>query len=301
MLASGILACVGTRPNEIFDQVDAHAPALDMRVPADQAALDHNPDRAPPRIDGGFDLATDAPDVRPALPEMVGWWKLDEQLGTMALDSSGNGNHGVVEGLVPAQAWVQGRRAGAISFPPGTTAAGIRVALSPSLQALRRIMVAAWVRRLGADVAVESQSAIVSQQDDVEPRAESFSLVAYQEDLEAFIATSNADQTAGGGPLGVLSRGAGTREVWLHVAMTFDGSTLRLFRNGVELGAERITRPLELTSNPVYLGTNKNDHGSQPWEGLLDDIVICAEALPAAAIAALAADADPATVCGVRP
>jgi hypothetical protein len=47
------------------------------------------------------------------------------------------------------------------------------------------------------------------------------------------------------------------------------------------------------------LGTNRNDHEDQPFEGLLDDVVICADALSAGAISALWADADPASVCGI--
>jgi hypothetical protein len=283
LLAGGVVACHDTRPNTVFDPVDQRP--RDVRdAGIDQAGT-------------GADMQ---PDTRPLLPVMVAWWKLDDS-GTEAADSSGNKNHGMVQGLIPPQAWAPGRHAGAISFPPGMRSAGVQVPLSPSLQALRRITVAAWIRRLGSGVAVEPQSGIVSQQEDTELRAESFSLVAYGEDLEAFIATSNAAQSTGTGPLGAFSKGTATRQVWLHVAMTFDGSVLRLYRNGVELRAEQITRPLRLSSKPIFLGTNVNDNGTQPFEGLLDDVLICADALPPAAIAALASDTDPASVCSVRP
>jgi hypothetical protein len=286
LLASSI-ACVGARPNHRYEPVDASGSAVDLGT---------TPDRGADEMSGGIDLLADA---RPVLPAMVGWWKLDDA-GQMALDSSGQGNHGTVEGLT-AGAWTTGRHAGAVSFPPGAKSAGIRIPISSSLKALRRITVAAWIRRLGTDVAVESQSCIVSQQDDLEPRAETFGLVAYMEDLEAFIETSNGAQTSGTGPLGAFGKGMATRQVWLHVAMTFDGAMLRLYRNGVEIAAAPITRPLALTNLPIYLGTNKNDHVNQPFEGLLDDVLICADALPASAIAALAAGTDPAAVCGLRP
>jgi hypothetical protein len=250
------------------------------------------------RSDGGGEPVDRDGAPAAALPELVGWWKFDDGPGsTRSLDSSGLGNSGALEGLAPAQAWVAGKHGGALSFPPGMQSAGIQVVPSPSLRALRRITVAAWIKRVASDVAVEPQSAIVSQQDDDDPRAESFTLEAYREHLEAFIATSDAAQTTGSGPLGVLSQGTGTRQVWMHVAMTFNGSTLRLYRNGLEVGAAAITRPLLPTGKPFYLGTNKNGAVNQPFEGLLDDIVICADALSADAVAALAADADPSSVC----
>lgn len=264
-------ACVGARPNGRFDLVDASTGAPDRNAVDVRAA-----------------------DARPLLPEMVGWWKLDGDVR----DSSRHGNHGALEGIPLAAAWTAGRHAGALSFPPGLQTAGVLIPMSPSLKALRRITVAAWIRRLGTDVAVARQSGIVSQQDAVEPRAETFSLVTYLENLEAFIATSNAARSTGSGPLGAFSTGTAARQVWLHVAMTYDGATLRLYRNGEAVDAAPITRPLALADLPIYLGTNKNDHENQPFEGLLDDVLICADALSAAAISALAADADPASVCG---
>ena len=46
-----------------------------------------------------------------ARAELVGWWRFDEGSGSVALDSSGNGNDGVIEG--DAQ-WVAGQHGGAL-------------------------------------------------------------------------------------------------------------------------------------------------------------------------------------------
>jgi hypothetical protein len=47
------------------------------------------------------------------LDGLVGWWKFDETSGTVAYDSSGNGNHG---NLTNGPTWVSGKIGGALSF-----------------------------------------------------------------------------------------------------------------------------------------------------------------------------------------
>ena len=44
---------------------------------------------------------------------LVAWWKLDDGSGTTAMDSSGNGNDGTVEG---GAQWVAGQLGGALQF-----------------------------------------------------------------------------------------------------------------------------------------------------------------------------------------
>ncbi|MHC4753388.1 MAG: hypothetical protein ACYTFW_26435, partial [Planctomycetota bacterium] len=44
-------------------------------------------------------------------PNLIGWWKLDEDEGTIALDSSGRGNYGT---LVGDPQWVDGYDGGGL-------------------------------------------------------------------------------------------------------------------------------------------------------------------------------------------
>src|SRR4030042_1000714 len=48
-----------------------------------------------------------------ASAELVGWWKLDDGTGNVAVDSSGNGNDGVISG---DPEWVAGWFGGALKF-----------------------------------------------------------------------------------------------------------------------------------------------------------------------------------------
>ncbi len=51
--------------------------------------------------------------VNAADPALVGWWEFDETSGTIASDSSGNGNHGALQG---DPQWVTGKVGGALEF-----------------------------------------------------------------------------------------------------------------------------------------------------------------------------------------
>ena len=46
-------------------------------------------------------------------PDLLGWWKFDDGTGTIAVDSSGNGNDGV---FIQDPDWVAGKFGGALHF-----------------------------------------------------------------------------------------------------------------------------------------------------------------------------------------
>jgi hypothetical protein len=76
--------------------------------------------------------------------------------------------------------------------------------------------------------------------------------------------------------------------IWIHVAATWDGSTVRLYQDGAEVGsvAYAVTFPAE--QNPLVLGNNQNQTGlSQPLMGQLDEVRLYDRALSAEAIRAV--------------
>jgi hypothetical protein len=237
----------------------------------------------------------DAPAIQAPGTKLVGWWKFDDGSGAVAVDSSGQKNDGEVMGLT-SSAWVTGKHGGALSFPAGGRTGAVKIPLSPSLRALRQITVAAWINRVATST--ELQPCVASQQDDIDLSGETFNLQAVREDLQAYVMTSKAAQSTGTGPFGILAPGKGSRQTWMHVAMTYDGATLRLFRDGAIITSVAITRPFLPSNQPFYLGVNRNGTDGtyvQPFEGLLDDIVIYSSALSPASIAALAEGAEPST------
>jgi hypothetical protein len=53
------------------------------------------------------------PDIPISDPNLLGWWKLDEGSGVMAIDNSGHGNHGT---LIRGPQWVAGQDGSALQF-----------------------------------------------------------------------------------------------------------------------------------------------------------------------------------------
>ncbi|MBC8460545.1 MAG: LamG domain-containing protein [Deltaproteobacteria bacterium] len=69
---------------------------------------------------------------------------------------------------------------------------------------------------------------------------------------------------------------------WQHVAMTWDGSTMRAYINGEEIFLTSIKGKLDTTKDPFYIGyTPPNVGGGGQFKGLIDDVRISDVALSA--------------------
>ncbi|MCP4256356.1 MAG: hypothetical protein GY774_02385 [Planctomycetes bacterium] len=93
-----------------------------------------------------------------ARAELVAWWRFDEGSGTQALDSSGYGNDGVVEGDAK---WVAGQIGGAIEFNGQNS----RVVAPFIPLDSRSFTITMWVN---PDL-VSSEQVIFSQRDEIRP------------------------------------------------------------------------------------------------------------------------------------
>jgi hypothetical protein len=93
---------------------------------------------------------------------------------------------------------------------------------------------------------------------------------------------SNLGGTALNGPANGV-----TAEVWHHAAVSSDGSTVRLFLDGVEVAAE--SRTVEASDGDLWIGANKN--GNNLFDGLIDEVIVQRGALSAAGVQRLMAEA----------
>lgn len=74
-----------------------------------------------------------------------------------------------------------------------------------------------------------------------------------------------------------------TLNTWQHVAATYDGTTMRLYVNGVEVANKAQTGTIALSAKPVEIGRN-NEYSSRYFTGRIDEARIFNVALDAATI-----------------
>jgi Concanavalin A-like lectin/glucanases superfamily len=75
----------------------------------------------------------------------------------------------------------------------------------------------------------------------------------------------------------VAGRSATPVGMWSYVAMTYDGTNLRLFVNGIQVSSRATTGTIETSANPLWLGGNQL-YGEY-FEGMIDDLRIYNRAL----------------------
>ena len=75
--------------------------------------------------------------------------------------------------------------------------------------------------------------------------------------------------------------------VWHHAALTYDGTRMHLFLDGVQVGGQALTGSLDWTTSPMKLGGNSLRDDRNGFAGRLDDVRIIERGLTEAEVAAL--------------
>lgn len=84
--------------------------------------------------------------------------------------------------------------------------------------------------------------------------------------------------------VGTMTGGSIVPGVWQHLCATYNGTTARLFVNGVEVASQNVAPPSALTQ-PLFFGSENTADRAIP--GLIDEMKAFSGALPPAEIAAL--------------
>jgi Concanavalin A-like lectin/glucanases superfamily len=231
-------------------------------------------------------LATAALATSPALAASgpVGVWKLDEGSGATVSDSSGNGNNGVLSGGV---SWVQGVSGSALRFDGST--GEVKIADNTALEPRSTVTVTAWIKRAGSPgtfryVVAKGANGCI---------AASYGLYSGPDGgLEFYV-------SHGKGSIYARSPDAGQR-AWdgnWHLAVgTYDGSTVRLYLDGVEVGTGTpwpgSLEYLLPSSNDFYIGDYPGcaDH---EFLGTIDDVAVWNRTLDAGEIGGLLPPGEP--------
>jgi glucose/arabinose dehydrogenase len=206
--------------------------------------------------------------TEPAGP--VGEWGFDERRGRRARDASGAGNAGRISGAIRTR----GRYGGGLSFDGRND--WVTVADGPSLDLTKALTLEAWVR----PSARGARSVLVKE------RGTRLSYGLYARPSGHLFTT--AEHALRGPALRLHS--------WSHLAMTWDGSTVRVYVNGRRASSHALTGTALASRGPLRIG------GNAIWpeflRGVIDEVRVYDRALSATEIAR---DRDAAITAGARP
>ncbi len=225
-----------------------------------------------------------------AAPGLIGDWSLDET-GQVVADTSASGVSGTLGSTPGVDAHdpvsIEGVGGRALRFD------GDDWVLLPDLPALEpaRITVEAWFRGSSSP----GQWRYIVSKGGNACQASSYGLYSAENGGLGFYVYDGAGYTLS--PLAGLGVWDGR---WHHAAGTFDGSTVRLFVDGIQIGDGTATSgPIRygIASKGIYIGAYRGSC-DLPFVGDIDRVRIWSDALGAPEIAAAAAMARPSTSVG---
>jgi hypothetical protein len=209
---------------------------------------------------------------------LVGYWRLDDGTGSrVARDSSPNGNNGVLAYLDPAAVWIGGRAVGGVAVEGDGF---ISVNPSPSIDSIvDQVTIAGWGYLEGT---IMDYATIASREDGTSiDQHYHISINSRGEVPALWLQTENGTMLLQG-PTAV------TRQTWIHIAGTYDGTTLRLYVDGQQVAMQPVTGRIVADTTPFILGANGNGAGdtnvTERFPGRIDEIMLYRRALSAAEI-----------------
>jgi hypothetical protein len=200
------------------------------------------------------------------VPEPLWHWPLDEGAGTVAADTSGHGANGT---LVNGASWTTGVIGGGVRFD------GVDDYVStPFAQNLPAWTVSVWVRSPAAPANAAASGPV--------QREANFQIVWNHGDSRfrgaAALRVGGSWYSASFGPLAA--------DTWYHLAASYDGETLRAYRDGVLVASNTApSGPPDGETRPLLFG--RSAVRDQFFAGTIDDVRIYDRALAAADITAL--------------
>jgi glucose/arabinose dehydrogenase/fibronectin type 3 domain-containing protein len=185
---------------------------------------------------------------------LVAAYSFNAGSGTTLTDLSGTGNNGTISGAT----WsTQGRNGGALSFDGVNDL--VTVADAPSLDLTTSMSLEAWVRPASV---TNWRTVLLKEQ----PGQLVYGLYANNEgnrpSAHVFI----------GGDRELRGSARLTANAWTHLAMSYDGTNVRLYVNGTQAAALALSGSILTSNSPLRIGGNTV--WSEWFSGLVDDIRI---------------------------
>jgi glucose/arabinose dehydrogenase len=198
---------------------------------------------------------------------LVGAWAFDEPSGASAIDASGRGNTGTISGATRTT----GHSGGGLSFDGVND--WVTVADAASLDLTSAMTLEAWVRP--AALAGSWRTVVLKEQ------TGQLAYALYAASDTASRPSANVFTNTDHGLLGPSALPLGA---WAHLAMTWDGATVRMYVNGTQVSSAALTGTAFASTGPLRIGGN--NVWSEWFSGVIDDVRVYSRALSATEIAA---------------
>ncbi|MGZ4249394.1 MAG: LamG domain-containing protein [Solirubrobacteraceae bacterium] len=206
---------------------------------------------------------------------VVASWNFDEGSGAIAHDVSGHGNDGTLAGVTE---WTQGYFGSALSFDGGSAA--VRVNGNSGLEPTAAVSVASWVQATGP----AGHYKYILSKSASSCKAASYGLyTGANGGLQFYVSQHGAASYT-------TSPDAGTGiwdGRWHFVVGTYDGSSVRLYVDGKEVGhGSPLSGSIDYNypDNDLFIG-HYNRCPALNFEGLIDEIQVLGRAMTPAQVA----------------
>ncbi len=198
------------------------------------------------------------------LPRVVVAYSFDEGTGSTVTNAVGNGNNGTISGATWTNADVFGN---ALVF--NGTSALVTISDSAPLHLTTGMTLEAWVNPAVASNAW--QDVIYKANDDYYLEATSYPT-----------GVPGGGGTFGGADMVTFGTTALATNTWTHLALTYDGTVLQLYVNGVLVSSLSQTGSIQVSTNPLQIGGDIPN--GQHFQGMIDEVRVYNVALTAAQI-----------------
>lgn len=188
---------------------------------------------------------------------LVGYWKFDDGSGSTPDDSSGNGNHSNRNG----PSWTTGQVGGALGFDGSNDT--VTINSSAPLNTMNgKASVSVWVRPTAFDSVWRR----------IITRAEYPNQQFYMES----VGDGSGRIAVGIGPVSLTSAAALNTNTWYNLTMTYDGSVLKFYINGV-LDKQQSGSGAIPTGGNISIGSDMS--ANEVWSGRIDEVALWNTAL----------------------
>lgn len=198
----------------------------------------------------------------PKVDNLVGQWNMNENLGSITFDSSGNSNNG---NLLNSPTWVTGKFGNALRFNGSNY---VEISNNASLQLTNDCSIFLWInpKVIGRECIIEKYW------------NNEFSLFLDSNHLE--FQQGNPWQSKDSN---IFQFQVGT---WYNVGITRQNNVVTFYINGVAFGNANFTNTISSSNKPVRIGED-GDGSKARFNGLIDDVSLYSRALNANEVASL--------------